>query len=670
MARIPVRPTGEIAAQVPGRTGIPAGAFAGVGEGLQALGRVGAKIAGAEMAEQRRRDEEALRAKATVDRVRAKAGIDADLADLAEQYRTGIVEGSIDWQGAGAQFDKAALERIEARLQGLDPQDAELVRAYTEGASQRLKQQLGEAARKRTQLDILGSLTAAEELYARNATRDRATAIREYEATLEGVGPQAGLTPAQIAERRQRFRETVAFNDASQLIRNARDDVKALDQVRARINSDEYADLDPTRRGQLEQQVLARQQYLEHQEEVRRRRAEAEAERRLRVAEHSFKALESLVDRGAMPNEQTLAITQAAVAGTPYEGAVGALLQQSRERAGFASLKPSEQQATILALRARANREGTSPAIEQRIARFESIARESEREFAQDPLLWAANRRVIDAVEPLQFNDIGSLLAQLGKRVEQAQVVMAHADKPASPLLQAEADQLARMLAPLPVEQKASAIAQLGAQVRDRGMLAALAKQLDAKDQALGLALLYGTRRTTENRYAGELLLRGQQAIRDGVIKPDGAKETGWKAEIAEMIGDAYQHEELRQRAIDAAFLFRAGLEAAGTGSSIEAAVRMATGGIREQNDGTKIPLPWGWSEDEFEERLGKLTPADIGGLSEVYVGQQAMPVAKFLAQLPDASLVHAGQGKYVVRAGAGFVTDRNGRRVVLDFAR
>ena len=37
-----------------------------------------------------------------------------------------------------------------------------------------------------------------------------------------------------------------------------------------------------------------------------------------------------------------------------------------------------------------------------------------------------------------------------------------------------------------------------------------------------------------------------------------------------------------------------------------------------------------------------------------------------FIASGPDATLVHAGQGQYVVRSGSSFVTNQAGQRIVL----
>jgi hypothetical protein len=85
--------------------------------------------------------------------------------------------------------------------------------------------------------------------------------------------------------------------------------------------------------------------------------------------------------------------------------------------------------------------------------------------------------------------------------------------------------------------------------------------------------------------------------------------------------------------------------------------VRLATGGIVERN-GQKFPLPYGMTERDFDKRLEAIKPAtspEQAPDGHVYVGRTPMPLEQFVATLPKASLVHAGQGLYNVRAGTSW---------------
>jgi len=154
--------------------------------------------------------------------------------------------------------------------------------------------------------------------------------------------------------------------------------------------------------------------------------------------------------------------------------------------------------------------------------------------------------------------------------------------------------------------------------------------------------------------------------LRDKAIMVDSAQETGWRGQIAAEIRGAYPNEEVANRMIDAAYYAQAGLVAEG-GGNVKNAVRLVTGGIIERNGG-KVPLPYGMDESTFEKRLEAIKPENIaapGG--QVFVGKTPVPVAQFVQSLPDASLEHAGNGKYVVKSGMGYVTKADGKKLVIE---
>ncbi|HEY6027733.1 MAG TPA: hypothetical protein VIV09_12610, partial [Pseudolabrys sp.] len=168
-----------------------------------------------------------------------------------------------------------------------------------------------------------------------------------------------------------------------------------------------------------------------------------------------------------------------------------------------------------------------------------------------------------------------------------------------------------------------------------------------------------------------ELILRGDQAIRDKAVKVDGNAESGWRATIAKDIRGAYSNQDVDNKVVDAAFM----IAAANGGDDLDRAVRLATGGIIDFN-GSKVPMPYGYTSDgqgaaekKFRQAIGAVTPESLadqapGGF--VQAGRAQMPLADFVKNLPNAQLVHAGQGLYNVRAGAGLVTNAAGKRITL----
>ena len=181
-------------------------------------------------------------------------------------------------------------------------------------------------------------------------------------------------------------------------------------------------------------------------------------------------------------------------------------------------------------------------------------------------------------------------------------------------------------------------------------------------------ALCFGNMTNQGNLVSG-LILRGAQAMKDKTaeIAGDSFVFKGWKEEIATEIRGAYSDARVEQSAIDAAFLIAAARSVMGQPDDIGAAVTLATGGIVQHDAaGAKIPLPWGMKDDgTFDRRIAALTPANFSGQvpdGVVHVGAATMPLQKFVSGLHDATLVHAGQGQYCVRAGTTLATHAQGQ--------
>jgi hypothetical protein len=240
----------------------------------------------------------------------------------------------------------------------------------------------------------------------------------------------------------------------------------------------------------------------------------------------------------------------------------------------------------------------------------------------------------------------------------------------ASPLQPKEAETVSKMVRAMPFDQAASFLGNLGQAVGEQERIAAVGKQLHDKDGTLGLAMLYANSQTTQGRYTAELVLRGEQALKDKQVLDDSTKSTGWKAQIAAQINGAYSNREVENATKQAAYLIMAARSSDTTqgGVDIENAVKLATGGIVERNGG-KVPLPYGMTEGDFDKRVKAITPESLASQAPggtVRAGSATLPLAEFVKGLPDAQLVHAGQGLYSVRAGSGFVLNSAGQRIVL----
>ena len=215
-----------------------------------------------------------------------------------------------------------------------------------------------------------------------------------------------------------------------------------------------------------------------------------------------------------------------------------------------------------------------------------------------------------------------------------------------------------------PVPDRAGALAGIS-KAMTPGQRVAFAKQVAPKDRALELATGLSASMTTEGRYTSELLLTGQQAIKDKSIKADNMAVTGTKAKAGEYLGDALTG-KAREDVLEAAGLIYYGLQAGGGSANIEQAVRLAVGGPIVEYNGKKMPAPAQFTQDNFGAAVQASAKSAIGS-EAVYINGREVPAETFMQALPTTDIQPVGAGRYVVRSGAGLVTGKNGKAVVLE---
>lgn len=411
--------------------------------------------------------------------------------------------------------------------------------------------------------------------------------------------------------------------------------------------------------------VLHRAQTL-----VAQRRAEAERAARdgEREIADTAKAYIGMLKDGDQPPPDQVAALRGRVAGTVYAPALAQAEQQAAVIAAFRGMPMPEQRRQLDGMQVKLNAGQLDPDQRSLFETLRANHDKAAKAYADDPMSAAVSQRVLpQGLAPVQAESVATLVQTLPARSQQARSVSANLGSPVSPLTAAEADQVGSVLRQLPPEQRASAVAQI-AQSMDPVQASALARQIAPKDQALGIALGMVADRTTEGRYASELVLRGAQALKDKTFKDEVTSLPALRAEVAAEIGDAYQNQEQRDAMIEAALLVRVGL-ASERGGNTRQAVSIATGGIAEHN-GKKIPLPYGVSADEFGKRLSAITPDMLRSQApdgKVYSNGAPMDAAAFLSALPTAELIHAGRGRYAVRSGGGVITNQQGRPVIIE---
>lgn len=619
---------------------------------------------------QRVEEEQAIRVRDAADRANATRAVHTgrETARAAhDEFVEAVKSGAIPKEEAAERWNTRLQEIRASSLTGVPSKYAKDAGADFDLVGQTLGRGVTKAVTARGQSEVRDGLNSTFEAASRLYMKDPASANAMVDAAVADLGPASGLTPEQLGKARQKWTEDTRFTKASDAIVGARRDNKALGKVEEMLASGEFADMDPQRKVTLAGQIEGFKVSNIQRAEAAAARARAEQDAALRKAEAAYNAASGLVTAGKTLSPEYISQLTAQTHGTPYAAALPDMLKQAPERSAFGMQPIGTMDAVINRARAELNVRGTDPATEKKVNQLEAIRDEKRKAMADDPLLGAMEYGG-PPVDPIDTGSVQGLLASVGSR--SGAVTFASQQmggQPVSPLTKQEAEAVGKMFTVLPVEQRSTAIAQL-AQAIGPQQAAALGRQMAPKDTALGISFALAGDRTSAGRYTSELVLKGDQAIKDKAVKKDSAAVSGVRARVAAEIGDAYPDQGVREAMIEGAVLAEYGLQAEGGGNPRNA-VRLVTGGITERA-GRKVPLPRGMEAPVFDQRLSSLTAENLRtGLPDgkVYVSGTSMATEDFLKQVPNAALIHAGQGRYAVQTGAGVATNAAGVPLILE---
>lgn len=605
------------------------------------------------------------------------ATLNNDLYDIHDQIGRGIKDGTIKPDNAITEFNARATEAKKLRTEGMSQMQLEAMNPHLVQMGGTLTRNLQGVAIKRTEADIGANILTTGESLQRSALRDLPGAIAQYDEIVKTMGPKAGWDPVQSAKASQVFKEAATYNFANATLEGAAQtgDIAMVKAAREKIQGPEGEVIDPAKRNALITKAYGYENGIIASGVREAEKLQREQEARENKGRDAFQDAQQLMLNGRYLSTEYISRLVDITAGTSAASAVQEVVKSQAEVAGFASMPISKQTAIIEQRRQSGSKAsvGTSPEAEKLTDYMQKVTDGTRKAYAENAWTAAQERGVIPTAPAVSLNNIQDAQGILSERMKQINTVEAAAERKVSPLQPQEAEQVGKIIRNLPPDQQSGALAGFGSVIGNSDRVAAMAKQIDAKDKVLATAIMYSNSQTTQGRFVSELVLRGERAIKDGTVKVDGLKESGWRASIAKEIGDAFPNQEVRERMIDAAYYIKAGLTSDGTvKDDITNAVRLATGGIAEQRDGSRVPIPYGMTNDQFATRIKGIQAVDLATQipdGQVFVGKTAMPVEQFVKQLPDSSLVHAGQGLYSVRAGTGYVLNSQGRRIVLKVA-
>jgi hypothetical protein len=589
------------------------------------------------------------------------------LTDLHDEIGAGVLQGTIPKADAEKVWRERSQKVTADALPGFRDGTRELVAPRLSGAADRLGNTLRRTVEKKDRQDVTADMTTRLERLSRDYQTDPQRAETEAMAMLDTLGPFSTLTPDQVAKARQGWKEQAQYTTAFEAVSRGRNDRKALSDAEAVIGK--LPDIDPQKKAQLMDRVQGYRMHLDQQAEMAAQRVARQAEARMRRAEAAAGAFQMMADKGTILDPAFIDRTLAETAGTPWQAGIRALAQAARDNGGLAAQPVPAQRATLTQIDALIAQQGRTPELDKRREQVEKVLQGSEADLSKDALRAGLQRGVITDLQPLQMTGgVQGVAQQLTMRVQQAQQVERWAGRSVSPVTAEEAQALGNMLRTLGPKERGDGVALL-AQTMPPRQAQALAKQIDAQDKPLALALAVGSQRTTQGRTTAELILRGAQALKDKGVKEEQGAEFGLRAQLAKSVGDALPAAAREDVLAASRFIYLA-KQSEGEGISFEGAVRLAIGGDIVEHAGRRVPVPAGVNLPERLQRYPRTAIEAQAPGATVYTDRgRPMGVPEFLSVLPSAQLEPVGMGRYAVRSGGGLVVNAERQPIIIEVA-
>jgi len=664
MAQIPVPNFGQAVAQPGGGVTVPT---PNIGGGIESVGQDLMNY-GIQRDQQQQQAKAALALATSINQAHA----------AHDEIVRGVISGQITPTDAPEQLRQRMSDIATTNGANLTRQQQGMYTAHMAGLGGQLGNSLNGAIVKYNQSETAATIDATGAQLQQDAQRrGPAAAADTYDGILDVTGASAGFTPAQIEQKKIAFRQSTThgyYDDASTAM-YAAGDQRGIANMLTTVASGQLPagqQLSQEQRAHLTTKLIGFNSKLLADQARAENDAERERVARENAAADWFNGAQKIILNGQYLDQQTMDAGAALTVGTTLEQRTRELLAAQPHIVAFASESAPRRAALLEHYRSEASNPniGTSPDAQKQLAGLQAIDAKANEMAKDNPWQAAQTYGVITNAPALPMSPDG-LAQTLDLRMQQINKVETWVGHKVSPLQPAEAQQLVEAMKGMSAPQAASLLGQIGQSVGDPERIAAIAKQFQDKDGNYGVAMAYGGDRTETGKLTSEYILRGAQALRDKTSQVDNAVQSGWRATIAKEIRGAFSSQEAEDNAIDAAFKITAARDASGEASGdTSTAIRMATGGIIKHGAAdAKIPLPVGVDEKGFNQRLASITPALLQAQApdgNAYVGGVPMPLQQFVASLPSATLVHAGQGQYVVRGGNTFVTNQAGQRIVL----
>jgi hypothetical protein len=303
-----------------------------------------------------------------------------------------------------------------------------------------------------------------------------------------------------------------------------------------------------------------------------------------------------------------------------------------------------------------------------------------------DPVLYAQQNKIA-AAEPLNFGDPMAFAAQIAKRTGVAEAMQAQYGTPYQMLSQAEAKTLAAGFQTMSTDQKVQYLKVMNSQVTDPKAYRTIMQQIapDSPVTAMAGVILgkqnpvvvsgwFSTSAYKPGDVAG-MLLEGEALMNPtkATQGQDGKgrefpmpKDQEMRDQFNKVAGTAFMGDpngaNFAYQAVKAYYAAKAAREGdiSGTLNSgrAEEAITAVLGGVTDVNGKGQVLRPWGMDESRFNNEAKAAFDKAIQ--ANGYKGSM-------LDNWGAYGLQSAGDGKYLLRTGTGYLQGRDGQPVLLD---
>ena len=442
-----------------------------------------------------------------------------------------------------------------------------------------------------------------------------------------------------------------------------RDSPTALTSLSKRVSADPKLDLD--RQNALLGPIASRLETLETKAEIAR-------ERRLRLIERGVNSLNARTLAGYEPSFDEFAPYIAAAKGTELEAEVKQAIGLASATRAFRLSTPPRQESILNDLEARARVNPASVDVKV-LGALKTIHEAQGRLIREEPVTFAYRQGLAEPL-PIDFGAPDAESEKIIARIGTARGMRDIYGAEMKPLLPAEVAEIKARLDRAKTEDKLTFFGKLRSSVGgEPSGYSAMMAQLAPDEPALAMAGEYAGKGRTD---AARLILDGQAILRpprrtDG--SPDQGKlwpmpiETDIRRRFQSLEGDAFggnaKFRNMAYQATTAIYAKLSETEGDSTGvlntSRYEKAFTLATGGV-DTYRGRSIVLPYGLELGDFRRGLNARIDdiAATGRLAEGVTPEQ----------LRDMQVDAIGDGRYLFRAGNGFLVDKTGRPIVVNF--